>query len=256
MASEQTILTLYKKLGETPLECLTRFRKDNPAFAEMKMTYAGRLDPMAEGLLLVLAGSIQESKKKELLSYDKTYEFEVLWGFETDTYDTLGMVTKVGSEPLRKFDTKLPKLLSEIQNKKTQEYPPYSSRTVDGKSLFEYARAGTIKEIDIPTRQIKIFTLEHIHTREVSQKEILKTIEERVAHVHGDFRQQEILGSWKHSINQKETALVSLLRASVSSGTYIRSLTHAMGEKLECGAIAYSIKRTRVGPYTLDDVTI
>ncbi len=251
MTSEQTILKLYKEVGETPLQCLTRFRMNNPSFAEVKMTYAGRLDPMAEGILLVLSGSINESKKKELLAFDKTYEFEVLWGFQTDTYDTLGVVTGVGAIPLRHFDTKLPKLLSEIQNTKTQEYPPYSSKTVGGKSLFAYAREGKIHEIDIPTRQIKIFNLEHIHTREISQKEMLETIEAKVAHVHGDFRQQEILESWKRSINQEEKALMSLLRASVSSGTYIRSLAHAMGKKFECGAIAYSIKRTRVGPYVM-----
>ena len=55
------ILKLYKKEGETPLEAIERFRRKNPEYRNEKMTYAGRLDPMAEGVLLVLAGN--ECKK-------------------------------------------------------------------------------------------------------------------------------------------------------------------------------------------------
>jgi len=55
------------------------------------MTYAGRLDPLAEGLLLVLTG--EECKNKEkYLGLDKEYEVDVLFGFATDTYDILGKV--------------------------------------------------------------------------------------------------------------------------------------------------------------------
>ena len=56
------ILKLYKNRGETPLECINRFKKENPEYQKEKMTYAGRLDPLAEGLLLVLVG--EECKNK------------------------------------------------------------------------------------------------------------------------------------------------------------------------------------------------
>ena len=42
---------LYKNLGETPNKCIERFKKENPKYADVPMTYAGRLDPMAEGLI-------------------------------------------------------------------------------------------------------------------------------------------------------------------------------------------------------------
>jgi tRNA pseudouridine55 synthase len=38
-----------------------------------------------------------------------------------------------------------------------------------------------------------------------------------------------------------------------SKGTYMRSLAYDLGEKLECGAHLYSLRRTRVGPYKLAD---
>ena len=81
------ILNLYKEVGETPLERLERFKKDNSEYANEKMTYAGRLDPMAEGVLIVLVGEECLNKEK-YLGLDKEYEFEVLFGFRTDTYES------------------------------------------------------------------------------------------------------------------------------------------------------------------------
>ena len=85
------IILLNKKEGETPLEALDRFRMANPKYKDEKMTYAGRLDPMASGVLLVLVG--EEIKQKDkYLALNKEYEFEILFGFATDTYDILGKV--------------------------------------------------------------------------------------------------------------------------------------------------------------------
>ena len=58
------IILLDKKEGETPLERLQKFRLKNRKYKSVKMTYAGRLDPMASGLLLVLAGEEVKNKQK------------------------------------------------------------------------------------------------------------------------------------------------------------------------------------------------
>jgi tRNA pseudouridine55 synthase len=249
MTEKAEILQLYKRLGETPLECLHRFKLEHPEYADTKMTYLGRLDPMAEGLLLVLAGNT--SKKNEYLSLDKAYEFEVLWGFESDTYDILGKV-KMGKSPL-KLENRMEKVLEYIASRKTQEYPAYSSRTVSGKSLFMWARENKIEEVDIPRRDIKVFSLEHIHTRQVSGKEMLDEVLQKIALVSGDFRQKEILSLWQNALIAipRELFLISKFRADVSSGTYIRGLAHEMGKFLKTGALAWSIKRTRVGEYKI-----
>lgn len=252
--ADAEILKLYKNLGETPLEAIERFRMEYPEYAKTNMTYLGRLDPMAEGLILVLAGNTRD--KKQYLEWDKTYEFEVLWGFETDTYDTLGLVGQIGPMPL-KLDMKMGKLLERIREKKTQEYPPYSSRTVGGKALHAWAREGKIDEIDIPTRQIRIFSLEHTNTRIVKAEDLLAELERRIGSVKGDFRQKEILEKWKRAfelqaqVHNAHDFLISGFRADVTSGTYIRSLAHEMGQLLETAACAYSIKRTRVGEYKI-----
>lgn len=251
--AEQEILKLYKKLGETPLACIERFRAEHPQYEKTNMTYLGRLDPMAEGLLLVLAGDTRD--KKKYLEWDKTYEFEVLWGFETDSYDTLGLVTQIGAMP-QKLDFKMGKLLERLREKKTQEYPPFSSKMFRGNFLT--AREGKIEEIEIPTRQIRIFSLEHTNTRLVKAEELLAEIERRIALVKGDFRQPVILEKWRRAFELQTEAhfahdfLISGFVADVSSGTYIRSLAHEMGEMLGTSACAFFIKRTRVGEYKLD----
>lgn len=214
------------------------------------MTYLGRLDPMAEGLMLVLAHDTRG--KDEYLKADKTYEFEVLWGFETDSYDVLGMVKGEGKMP-KKIEERMEKMLDEIRVKKVQEYPPYSSRTVAGKPLFEYARENRIEEIEIPQRGIKIFSIEHLNTRLVGKEKLLEEIKYKIGLVKGDFRQKEILENWSSILQntREEDFLISSFRASVSSGTYIRGLAHQMGEFFGDGAITFWIKRTRVGEYHL-----
>lgn len=116
-----------------------------------------------------------------------------------------------------------------------------------------WARENKIDEIDIPERQIKIFSIEHGNTRYVTGREILDQVLWKISLVKGDFRQQEIIEAWKNVLEGKEDQmfLISSFTADVSSGTYIRGLAHEMGKILKTGAIAWSIKRTRVGEYKI-----
>lgn len=249
MDQKPEVLRLYKNLGETPLECVVRYRDEHPQYQDTKMTYLGRLDPMAEGLLLVLAHNTKE--KESYLKLDKTYEFEVLWGFSSDSYDTLGQVVP-GKTP-QKLESKMSGVLKKISDKKSQSYPAFSSRTVSGKALFMWAREGKIEEVDVPEKNIKIFSIEHIHTRAITGREILEEVSRRMELVGGDFRQEAILGTWQNALlpHQQEIYLISKFKADVSSGTYVRGLANEMGEILGSGALAWSIKRTRVGEFRL-----
>lgn len=226
-----------------------RFRAENPQHKETKMTYLGRLDPMAEGLLLVLSGDTRD--KNKFLDLDKTYEFEVLWGVSTDTYDVLGQVESMDST-VSVTSRKLESVLKKILSKKTQSYPPYSSRPVGGKALFQWAREGKIEEIDVPTRNIKIFNIEHVHTRIENSNSILADILKKISLVKGDFRQEEIIKTWQKELGSRdENMYISKFVVDVSSGTYVRGLAHEMGQMLGVPALAYRIKRTRVGEYSI-----
>jgi tRNA pseudouridine55 synthase len=255
----ELILQLYKEVGETPLECLERFRAVNPAYKDLPMTYAGRLDPMAEGLLLVLAGD-EVHNKDNYLKLDKTYEAEIIFGLETDTYDVLGLVKDfpIGSTYGKK---EAQKILLNFLGKQMQVYPPYSSKPVDGKPLFAHAREGSLGDVEMPTHEVEIFDIKITGDRKIEKEKLLAEILEKISKVHGDFRQDEIKKRWEEVLAQKSPAPASAgklhdfwalsLTISCSSGTYIRSLAQDLGRALGTSAILFSLKRTKLGPYSL-----
>ncbi|MFA5933649.1 MAG: hypothetical protein WC795_00285 [Candidatus Paceibacterota bacterium] len=254
----QNILNLYKKVGETPLECLDRFRHEYPEYEGIPMTYAGRLDPMAEGVLIALVG--EEAKNRDqYTNLDKEYEFEVLFGFETDTYDILGLVKNVlNDEPThptprlrRASKDKIISLLAKFKGTISQPYPPYSSKTVSGIPLFEWARKGKLDEIEIPKRDVEVYNLELTDSKTISKDELEKNIIERIGLVKGDFRQVEILAKWEEALKDApDNFEIFKFKISCGSGTYVRVIAHELGNVVGCGAIAWSIKRTKVGDFS------
>lgn len=256
MAKEQNILNLYKKVGETPLECLNRYRSTHPELDSVSMTYLGRLDPMAEGVLLTLAGDSPSVLREKTLNLPKEYEFECLWGIETDTYDTLGKITKTRQPGrLTSLEGEIEEVAQRCVGKRMQTYPTYSSKTVLGKPLFMWAREGKIGQIEIPTREVEIYSIRVINHKTISAHDLLRNIKNKTSLVKGDFRQEEILNLWKKTLSDKgeDSFVVTKIKTSVSSGTYIRSLVHEMGKTLGYEGTTLSIKRTRVGDYLIED---
>lgn len=240
---------VYKQLGETPLSCLERFRVKKGIPMDAPMTYAGRLDPMAEGLMIILDGA--ECKEKDKYTgLDKTYEFEILVGFETDTYDLLGLVQNI-AEINSLEEEMFCKTLISFLGKQMQSYPVYSSKTVDGKQLHTYAREGTV--VESPKHEIEIYSLQCTSTAILKKDELEKQITERISKVVGDFRQEEILKRWSEVLVQSHQSEFQILSCTIDcgSGTYVRQLVHDIGNKLGIPMTTFSIKRTKVGQYEL-----
>jgi tRNA pseudouridine55 synthase len=251
----KNFLLLNKKEGETPLFALDNFRQKNPEYKNTKMTYAGRLDPMASGLLIILAGDETKNKEK-YLALEKEYEFEVLLGVSTDTHDILGKITSISRQGLAKkeLEKEIKNQIKSFLGKTTQKYPMYSSKTVKGKPLFNYARAG--RKIAVPEKEIFIKKLKLEKIKEINGKILLKNIQKRIRKVTGDFRQAEILKLWQKELpsllNKNKNKLpIASFKIRCSSGTYVRGIAHALGQKIKTGALAYSIKRIKIGKYVL-----
>lgn len=246
------IIILNKKEGETPLEALKKFQKKNPGYKEIPMTYAGRLDPMASGVLLILTGKEIKNKQK-YLEMKKEYNFTVLFGFSTDTYDILGKVIshKNINFSNKELEVKIKKYTKEILGQSYQKYPIYSSKTVGGKPLFTYARED--KKVKIPERKINISSLKLKSIRKTDNKKLLINIEKRVRKVKGDFRQNEILKIWKEKLVNASTKnfLLADFEIKCSSGTYVRSISHSLGENIKIPSLAFSIKRIKLGRYKI-----
>jgi tRNA pseudouridine55 synthase len=250
-----TVLNLYKRKSETPLQTMGRFVASHPEYAGVKMTYAGRLDPMAEGVLVVLSG--EKNKERDVYTgMDKDYEFELVFGVETDTLDPLGLVTTqklVTKEPsLDEVNSALRKYLGSIE----QAYPAYSSKVVDGTPLFEYARRGVIGSVVMPRHVVNVSRLEATSVRKVSKDEFWKGVRDSVMAVTGDFRQKHIVEAWEGyfaSSTAPQSLFVYKLSVSCGSGFYVRQLVSDLGRDLGLGAVTVSIVRTRVGEYGIAD---
>ncbi len=243
------VLNLYKNLCETPRERLERLRLERPEYAHEVLSYAGRLDPMAEGVLLALVGSAN-SEREAYLNMSKEYVLDVIFGFSTDTYDILGRVMESG-DPEEVGKLALSRALNEFRGTVDQEYPPYSSKTVDGKSLFEWARSNMLSSIVVPRKSVMIYDIEVSAMYKLSEKTLLNFIEQHVTKVNGDFRQDEILQTWhRYARTSGDRSFpCATIKISCSSGVYARSIAHGLGQQLGVPALALHILRTKVGEY-------
>jgi tRNA pseudouridine55 synthase len=246
------VLNLYKNLGETPRERLERLRIQRPEYAHEVLSYAGRLDPMAEGVLLCLVGSMNK-RREQYLDMSKEYVLDVLFGFSTDTYDILGRVMDAG-DASNVIRTAVEKGLNEFRGTFAQEYPPFSSKTVEGKSLIEWARGGAISTLVLPRKVVVIYDITLLSMYKVDEHTLLNYIEESVEKVEGDFRQDEIMRLWKRRLKAEGTREFpcASIKISCSSGTYARSIAHGLGRDLGTPALALHILRNKVGEYNLD----
>jgi tRNA pseudouridine55 synthase len=248
------LLNVYKPIGLSPNQAIQLVRKHFPEYKNEKIGYAGRLDPLAHGVLLLMVG--ESTKQKDtFLNLPKTYEFVVLFGVATDTYDTLGLLKNTKLTQTLPTQQKIESFIKSKLGSQTQTYPPYSSKTVSGKPLHWWARNNKLSEITIPQRQVTIdsFTLVNLQTTPAA--EIKQTVLQQIESVEGDFRQKEIKNRWEEwfSVNNNQTFYTARFKLSCSSGTYVRVLAHELGKKLGSGAIAFEILRIKVGSYSLDN---
>lgn len=255
-------VVLDKKVGETPLSCVEAYRSLHPELAEVPMAYAGRLDPMASGKLLVLLGD--ECKVQERYhGLDKEYEFEILFGVASDTQDVLGIVAKKGGSIIAL--KQLAQIVQGLRGRIELPYPLFSSKTVKGKPLHTWTLEGRADEISIPTKHSQIYSLEVIETRTLSAASVYeyvtnkietipKVTDERKA-IGNDFRRTDVRTSWRafkeeHENTQETLYTVAKIRCICSSGTYMRSLCEAIAKQLRTSGLAFSIHRTKIGAYT------
>lgn len=251
-------MTTEKQVGETPLVAIERLRESFRIPAGVPMAYAGRLDPMASGKLLVLIGN--ECKNQEQYhAYDKEYVVEVLLGARSDSGDVLGLIE---SNPVPKIErSDVQRIFSELHGKITLPYPHFSSRPVRGKPLHTWTLEGRLNEIEIPTYTSTIYKLS-LNTIETRSKEkvlkmvlnkietIPKVTDERKA-LGADFRRDDVRASWGDFEKTGDSILTILsFTCTASSGMYMRSLAELIGQKLGTYGLAYSIHRSKIGRFT------
>ena len=153
---EGKVFLIDKPLDWTSFDVVNKVRwniKKSFKLKKIKVGHAGTLDPKATGLLILCTGKFTK-KIDEIQAESKVYTGTFKLGVTTPTYDT-------ESEENEIFPTE--HISEELIHQTTQEFigeieqfpPAHSAVKVDGKRLYELARAG--KEVELKPRKISIY---------------------------------------------------------------------------------------------------
>ena len=151
------IIIVNKETGFTSHDVVAKLRG---ICGQKKIGHTGTLDPAATGVLPVCLGS--GTKLCDMLTdRDKEYVAELLLGVETDTQDTTGSVLR--ESPVTVTEEEVSRACLSFLGDYDQIPPMYSALKVDGKNLYELARAG--KEVERKARRVRILELEILEMR-------------------------------------------------------------------------------------------
>lgn len=201
------VIVINKPMDFTSFDVVAVMRK---ALGIKKIGHLGTLDPNATGVLPLVVGN--GTKAQDLITnHDKSYEAEFQLGIKTDTLDIWGKVLNEEKTTFTKeeVEEKLGGFVGEIY----QLPPMYSAVQINGKRLYDLARAG--KTVDREKRKVTVYSLSLVSFDEKDQK--------------------------------------GKLEIKCSKGTYIRTIIDDLGESLGTCAVMTSLVRTEACGFTLDD---
>ncbi len=182
--------------------------------AMRRVGHAGTLDPMATGLLVVAV-----DRATRLLGHlaltGKTYLATVRLGVDTDSDDADGAVTAT-VDPAAVTDTAIAGAMTALTGELMQVPSSVSAIKVDGRRAYERVRAG--EPVRLAARPVTVTRFDAVGTPR-----------------RGD-------------------GVIDLdVVVDCSTGTYVRSLARDLGAALGVGGHLTALRRTRVGPFTVDD---
>lgn len=177
-----------------------------------RVGHAGTLDPMATGVLVI---GIEKATRLlgHLMLAEKTYEATIRLGQSTTTDDAEGEPTG-GSPAAEVTRAALGQEIAKLTGEILQVPSSVSAIKVNGQRAYKLTRAGEAPEL--APRPVTIHEFQVTAVRPT-----------------GDFLDID-----------------ATIRCS--SGTYIRALARDLGNALAAGGHLTALRRTAVGPYTLD----
>lgn len=163
------VINVYKEKGYTSHDVVARLRG---ILKQKKIGHTGTLDPEAVGVLPVCLGNA--TKLCDMLTdQNKEYIAELLLGYETDTQDMTGTI--LNQTEVSVSEEQVRNVIASFLGKSEQIPPMYSAIKVNGKKLYELARAGIeverkAREIEITELEIKELKLPYVTMRVVCSK--------------------------------------------------------------------------------------
>lgn len=156
------VLNIYKEKGYTSHDVVAKMRG---ILRQKKIGHTGTLDPDAEGVLPVCLG--QGTRLCDMLTdHSKVYRAVLLLGIDTDTQDISGQILE--RRPVEENPEQVLEVIKSFVGPYDQIPPMYSALKVDGKRLYELARAGKTVERQARPVVIHDITVESIELPRVT----------------------------------------------------------------------------------------
>jgi tRNA pseudouridine55 synthase len=243
------VLLVDKPRRLSPVQAIERARGLDSSLARRRIGYAGRLDPLADGLLVLLLDE-RNKQAHEFNHLDKRYEVEVVFGVQTDSFDLLGLAE---AREVVHDEAAFDRAVKDLEGTREQPYPRWSSVRVRGRPAFYWAHRGETPEGGWPSRERTVSSVTVIERGTVDGGALVDGAIEDVRGVRGAFRQEVLIARWASLRGALAGRALPRARLAVecSSGTFMRSLANSLGESLGTGACATVIHRTRAGPFHL-----
>lgn len=207
------LLLIDKPSGLTSHDVVAKARK---MLHEPKIGHGGTLDPLATGLLALFVGAKALKVVELFRELSKVYEARITFGKVSATYDREGPIE---TSPERAGWS--PPTTRELQQTLEKHFmgfiqqvpPAHSAVHIEGKRAYQIARENEGIDLTLPVRNVRIEKLQLI------------------SYSYPD----------------------ACIRITCSSGTYIRSLAHDLGQVLRCGAYLEGLRRLKVGSWKVED---
>lgn len=156
------IINVYKEKGWTSFDVTKKLRA---ILHEKKIGHTGTLDPMAEGVLVVCAGTATKLVSS-IEASEKVYEAEMKLGVMTDTEDTTGRI--LAEHPVELSAEEIRAAAENFIGSYDQVPPMYSAKKVNGQKLYDLARQGQVIErkpnrITIHALTVDSIALPYVH---------------------------------------------------------------------------------------------
>lgn len=210
---------------------------------KFKIGHAGTLDPLATGLLLVCVGKATK-RIEELQAGEKVYSGTLVLGATTPCYDL--------ERPIDAYyptghltPTLVEKTIGEHFLGAIEQVPPvYSAVKVAGQRAYRYARDGQPAEIE--PKRVEVYDFEVSGFRHFDPPMTMEGQPLPCPVAEGERQLYRQPQSYPAGLPQVD------FRIRCGKGTYIRSLARDLGLALGTGGFLASLRRERVGSYTLD----
>lgn len=233
------VIAVDKPLNLTSHDVVNRARRLR---GTKRVGHTGTLDPLATGVLVLCVDD--STKVVQFMEHDsKDYLAWISLGAGTPTLDAEGPIEQMqeASEVVTLEGVR--EVLKGFTGPQKQIPPQYSAIQVGGQRAYAVARAGG--EIELPARDIVIQSLEllGLYDRVQDAPRSFDPVNWEPSETGLTFTLPEALGQFP----------TLLVKASVGSGTYLRSLARDVGAALGVPAHLAGLVRTRVGRYSLRD---